>query len=248
MRAILSDVHGNIEALDAVLADIGGRAVTSIYSLGDIIGYGPNPIECLDRAAAWDLNVLGNHDHAVLFDPTGFSPNAERAALWTRVVVECARREELWTFLSERPRQFRDGDFLFVHGSARNQTNEYVFPEDVFNLSKMARIGEQIDRYCFAGHTHVPGVFIEPEPGAQWQFLSPEEIDHTWRLDERKTIVNVGSVGQPRDANWRACYVTLDGLDLTFHRVGYDVDATVKKIYSIPELSNFLADRLREGR
>ena len=91
-------------------------------------------------------------------------------------------------------RQYRDGDFLFVHGSARNQTNEYVFPEDVYNVTKMNKIGEHIARYCFAGHTHVPGVFIEPEPGAQWQFLSPEEIDYTWRLDERKTIVNVGSV------------------------------------------------------
>lgn len=248
MRAILSDVHGNIEALDAVLADVARRSAAAVYCLGDIIGYGPNPIECLDRARGWDLNVLGNHDHAVLFDPTGFSPAAERAALWTRSVIECARRDELWAFLSERPRQHRSGDFLFVHGSARNPTNEYVFPEDVYNATKMAKIGEHIDRYCFAGHTHVPGVFIEPAPGAQWQFLSPEEIDHTWRLDERKTIVNVGSVGQPRDANCHACYVTLDGLDLSFHRVAYDVHATVKKIYAVPELSDFLGDRLRDGR
>ena len=248
MRAILSDVHGNIEALDAVLADIARLPVSSTYSLGDIVGYGPNPIECLDRAMKFDTNVLGNHDHAVLFDPTGFSPTAEKAALWTRAVIEGARRDELWQFLSERPRQFRDGDFLFVHGSARNQTNEYVFPEDVYNVTKMNKIGEHIGRYCFAGHTHVPGIFLEPEPGAQWQFLSPEEIDHSWRLDERKTIVNVGSVGQPRDANWRACYVTLDGLDLVFHRVPSDVDATVAKIYAVPELNDFLGDRLREGR
>ncbi len=248
MRAILSDVHSNIEALDAILADIARNHVSSIYSLGDIIGYGPNPIECVDRAMKFDLNVLGNHDHAVLFDPTGFSPTAEKAAMWTRAILEGARRDELWQFLSERPRQFRDGNFLFVHGSARNQTNEYVFPEDVYNVTKMNKIAEHIERYCFAGHTHVPGIFVEPEPGAQWQFLSPEEIDYAWHLDERKTIVNVGSVGQPRDANWQACYITLDGLDLTFHRVPYDVDTTVAKIYAVPELNNFLGDRLREGR
>ncbi len=248
MRAILSDVHGNIEALDAVLADVARLPVTSVFSLGDIVGYGPNPMECATRAMKFHVNVLGNHDHAVLFDPAGFSPTAEKAALWTRAVIESARRDDIWAFLSDRPRQHRDGDCLFVHGSARNQTNEYVFPEDVYNVTKMNKIGEQIERYCFAGHTHVPGVFVEPEPGAQWQFLSPEEIDHHWRLDERKTIVNVGSVGQPRDADWRACYVTLDGNELTFRRVKYDVDATVAKIYAIPELNDFLGDRLREGR
>ncbi|MBY0456429.1 MAG: metallophosphoesterase, partial [Gemmataceae bacterium] len=73
-------------------------------------------------------------------------------------------------------------------------------------------------------------------------------IDYTWRLDERKVIVNVGSVGQPRDANWRACYVTVDGPELTFHRVPYDVDVTVAKIYAVQELNNFLGDRLRDGR
>ncbi|VTR97367.1 Metallophosphoesterase OS=Planctomyces limnophilus (strain ATCC 43296 / DSM 3776 / IFAM 1008 / 290) GN=Plim_1711 PE=4 SV=1: Metallophos_2 [Gemmata massiliana] len=248
MRAILSDVHGNIEALDAVLADIARLPVSSVTSLGDIVGYGPNPIECVERAMTWNLNILGNHDHAVLFDPFGFSPTAEKAALWTRAVLESARRDDMWAFLSERPKQSRDGAFLFVHGSARSPTNEYVFPEDVYNVTKMTKIGEQIERYCFAGHTHVPGVFIEPEPGAQWQFLSPEEIDYTWRLDDRKTIVNVGSVGQPRDANWRACYVTLDGLNLVFRRVQYDVEKTVAKIYSVPELNDFLGDRLREGR
>jgi diadenosine tetraphosphatase ApaH/serine/threonine PP2A family protein phosphatase len=248
MRAILSDVHGNIEALDAVLADIARTDATSIYSLGDVLGYGPNPVECVERAMKFDLNVLGNHDHAVLFDPTGFSPTAEKAAMWTRAVLEGTRRDDLWQFLSERPRQFRDGDFLFVHGSARNQTNEYVFPEDVYNVTKMTKIGEHIERYCFAGHTHVPGIFIEPEPGAQWQFLSPEEIDYCWQLDDRKTIVNVGSVGQPRDANWKACYITLDGREIVFRRVPYDVDATVAKIYAVPELSDFLGDRLREGR
>ncbi|MBY0458996.1 MAG: metallophosphoesterase, partial [Gemmataceae bacterium] len=146
MRAILSDVHANLEALDAVLADIARRPVTSVYSLGDVLGYGPNPLECLERATRWNLNILGNHDQAVLFDPIGFSPTAEKAAFWTRGVLESARRDDLWAFLSERPTQVREGDSLFVHGSARNPTNEYVFPEDVYNVTKMSKIGTQFDK------------------------------------------------------------------------------------------------------
>jgi predicted phosphodiesterase len=248
MRAIVSDIHANLEALTAVLEHIGKQSIDSIFCLGDIVGYGPNPVECLEYARKWDVVVLGNHDQAVLFDPIGFSPSAESAALWTRSILESVRRDDLWSFLAERPRQYRDGDYLYVHGSARNPTNEYVFPEDVYNVTKLNKIGAMFDCYCFSGHTHVPGVFVEPEPGAQWQFLSPEEIDFCWQLDDRKTIVNVGSVGQPRDANPKACYVTLNDRELIFHRVAYDLETTIAKIHAIPELNDFLGDRLREGR
>jgi diadenosine tetraphosphatase ApaH/serine/threonine PP2A family protein phosphatase len=249
MFAVLSDIHGNLEALDAVLADVARHPVSAIYCLGDVVGYGPNPIECFERAMKWDLVLLGNHDQAVMFDPEGFSSSAERAVLWTRSVLEAARRNDLWSYLAERPRSHRSDDFLYVHGSARNTLNEYVFPEDIFNRGKMERIAAQIDRYCFCGHTHVPGVFVESaERGGEWTFSAPQEINHFYRFDGRKTIVNVGSVGQPRDHDPRACYVTVDGWDLTFHRVPYDLDATVAKIYAIPELENFLGDRLREGR
>ncbi len=112
----------------------------------------------------------------------------------------------------------------------------------------MTKIAALIERYCFCGHTHVPGVFVQPEGAGGWQFLAPSEIHDFWRFDGRKAIVNVGSVGQQRDGDWRACYVTVEGWDVTFHRVEYDVDATVAKIYALPELDNFLGDRLREGR
>jgi diadenosine tetraphosphatase ApaH/serine/threonine PP2A family protein phosphatase len=247
MRAVLSDIHANLEGLEAVLADIQARGVTEVYCLGDVVGYGPNPVECLRRSMEWKLVLLGNHDQAVLFDPDGFSPHAERAILWTRRLFEQNRWDAGFEFLGERPRSVPDGETLYVHGSPRNPTNEYIFPEDVYNERKMARLADLFGRYCFCGHTHVPGVFVEETPGA-WAFSAPEEVNGPWRLDGRKTIVNVGSVGQPRDGDRRACYVLLDGPELTFRRVEYDVEKTVKKIYANPELADFLGDRLREGR
>jgi diadenosine tetraphosphatase ApaH/serine/threonine PP2A family protein phosphatase len=158
--------------------------------------------------------------------------------------------ERRWEFLAERPRSFHEDSLLFVHGSARNPLNEYVFPEDIYNQRKMERIFAMVERYCFQGHTHVPGIFTEQPPDGPYpyKFQSPEEIDYTYRLDERKTLCNVGSVGQPRDGDWRACYILLDGDTIRYNRVEYDIETTVKKIYAIPSLENFLGDRLRDGR
>jgi predicted phosphodiesterase len=248
VRAIISDIHGNLEALQAVLRDIESQGVTDIYCLGDVVGYGPNPRECVDLVMRCKLVLLGNHDQGAMFDPDGFNEAAEKAIFWTRTQLEAnvgerTAREKRWEFLAERPRTHRENGFLFVHGSARNPLNEYVFPEDIYNQRKMERIFALVEKYCFQGHTHVPGVFTE-----NLQFHDPQELDYAYRLDGRKTLVNVGSVGQPRDGDWRACYVLLDGEELRYRRVEYDVDATVKKIYAIPDLQNFLGDRLREGR
>ena len=168
---------------------------------------------------------------------------------WSRRILESSGRNDLWDFLARLPKTAREGDFLFVHGSARNPTNEYIFPEDVLNQPKLVKIAALIERYCFGGHTHIPGVFVEPATsGRQWEFFAPAERNHFWRFDGLKTIVNVGAVGQPRDADWRACYVTVDGWDVTFHRVEYDWRKTRDKIRAIPDLDDFLGDRLGEGR
>ncbi len=248
MRAIISDIHGNLEALEAVLADIRSKPVDEIYCLGDVVGYGPNPCECIDLVRELDVCLLGNHDQAALFDPEGFNAGAERAIFWTRSVLENATDEhasERWEFLGELERRAEadDGKTIFVHGSARNPLNEYVFPDDVFNQVKMEKIFAQIPQYCFQGHTHIPGVFTEAH-----EFRAPEEIDYRWELGDTRVMVNVGSVGQPRDNDPRASYVTVDGNVLEFHRVEYDVDRTALKIYEIPDLDNFLGNRLREGR
>ena len=252
MKAIISDIHSNLEALQAVLSDIAQQPVTEIYCLGDVVGYGPNPCECVDLVMDCKVVLLGNHDQGALFDPEGFNASAERAIFWTRAQLESGgadreARARRWDFLGERPRSHREDDFLYVHGSARNPLNEYVFPEDIYNQRKMERIFALVDRYCFQGHTHVPGIFTE-----SLQFHSPEEIDHTYKLDGRKTLCNVGSVGQPRDGDPRACYILLDdgevGTTIKYRRVEYEVEKTIRKIYDIEDLENFLGDRLREGR
>jgi predicted phosphodiesterase len=247
-RAILSDIHGNLEALTAVLADIADQGIQTIYCLGDIVGYGPNPRECVDLAMAFAVSVLGNHDQGALFDPEGFSSGAERAIFWTRAQLEDvgggvdqARRR--WTFLCELPRQVREEKILFVHGSARNPLNEYVFPEDVYNPRKLNRIFTFIEGACFQGHTHVPGVFTE-----DCRFLTPSDIGNRFALNGSRVMINVGSVGQPRDGNRQPCYVVLDDDQVEFRRVDYPFEATIAKIYAIPELDRFLGDRLREGR
>ena len=247
LRAIISDIHGNLEALEAVLADIRGQGIQEIYCLGDIIGYGPNPRECIDRVSKnCQVTILGNHDQAALFDPEGFNAGAERAIFWTRSALEAdqgPQNEKRWEFLGELPRMKREEPFLFVHGSARNPLNEYVFPEDVYNQRKMERIFGLVDRYCFQGHTHIPGIFTE-----DYNFFSPDELNYRVELGTSKTLVNVGSVGQPRDGDNRSCYVVLNGHSVTYRRVQYDFEKTIAKIYAIPELDNFLGDRLRDGR
>ncbi len=248
MKAIISDIHSNLEALQAVLEDIASQDVKEIYCLGDVVGYGPNPRECVDEVMRCQVVLLGNHDQGAMFDPDGFNPPAERAIFWTRAQLEApgesrAAREKRWEFLAERPRTHREDGFLYVHGSARNPLNEYVFPEDIYNQRKMERIFALVERYCFQGHTHVPGIFTE-----NYQFHSPEEVEYVYQLDGRKTLCNVGSVGQPRDGDWRACYILLDNDTIRYRRVEYDIETTIKKIYAIPDLENFLGDRLRDGR
>lgn len=246
-RAIVSDIHGNLEAFQAVLADIAEQGATEVYCLGDVIGYGPNPCECLDLAMQSRVCVLGNHDQGALFDPEGFSSGAERAIFWTREQLEkdgdSPANVRRWKFLCELNRHHREGDTSYVHGSIRQPLNEYVFPEDVFNTRKIQKIFSMVRSYVFQGHTHVPGVFT-----AGARFLSPTDIDGRYRLADEKLMINVGSVGQPRDGDPRACYVLQHDDQIEFRRVDYPVDTTIEKIYAIAELDNFLGDRLRQGR
>ena len=246
-RAIISDIHGNLEALEAVLAHIKTQSVDEIFCLGDVIGYGPKPCECLN--AVMDnctVALLGNHDQGAMFDPEGFNTGAERAIFWTRDQLEGARddrTDERWDFLGGLPRIHRDGEWLFVHGSPRNPVNEYVFPEDIYNHKKMEKLFGLITHGCFQGHTHVPGVFTESR-----NFITPEETEYVYRVESQKFMVNVGSVGQPRDGDPRACYVIQDDESITFNRIEYDINATSDLIYGIADLDNFLGDRIKQGR
>lgn len=250
-QALISDIHGNLEALTAVMADIQGQRVDRLVCLGDIIGYGPNPCQCLDAVMhACSLTILGNHDQAALFDPDGFNPVALRAIYWTRDELDrgaggAAKINGRWDFLSELPKFHSDGDILYVHGSPRDATNEYVFPETIYDQTRMRLLFERVVRLSFQGHTHMPGVFT-----LDGEFITPEDCDHTFALCEEKLMINVGSVGQPRDEDPRSCYVIMDDQkqEIEFRRVDYDIEKTIKKIYDIPDLDNMLGDRLRGGR
>ncbi len=249
-RAIISDIHGNFEALSAVLEFIDTLRVDQLICLGDIIGYGPDPVKCLDLVMErCQITILGNHDQAAIFDPEGFNPVAMRAIFWTREQLEKEigpHADLRWDFLGELPRRHDEGDFLYVHGSPRDPTNEYVFPEHVYEKNRMEALMKRFDRYCFQGHTHIPGVFTQ-----SGSFIQPDERqDGVFRLNGEKCMINVGSVGQPRDENYRPCFVVQDTEQnsIQYHRVEYDAQVTRDKIHSIPDLDNMLGDRLMTGR
>jgi len=246
-RAIISDIHSNLEALEAVLKDIDSQVVDEIFCLGDSVGYGANPLECIDlMMQRAKVCLLGNHDQATLFDPEGFNVGAEQAIFWTRDQLEDfndPNANARWDFLGALPRSHRLDDFFFVHGSPRNPLNEYVFQEDIFDERKMDRLFAIIPHCSFQGHTHVPGVFTEDR-----KFYTPDELEMVYHVTpEMKAMINVGSVGQPRDRDPRACYVIWEDDTITYRRVEYPVRTAAEKIYQVP-VDRFLGDRLFEGK
>jgi diadenosine tetraphosphatase ApaH/serine/threonine PP2A family protein phosphatase len=267
--AVISDVHANAAALRAVLADIDRRGIKRVICLGDTVGYGPDPLECVDLIRErCDWALMGNHDYGVLYEPTNFNPGAESAAFWTRDQFDRepdpnlrAQRYEFLNRLRVRvverigesgaepldPQNNGTGiPLLAVHGSPRRPINEYIFREDAVNApDKMESIFERVQRICIVGHTHVPGVFTD-EP----DFYPPSELgEGGYRFVEgEKAIINVGSVGQPRDFDPRASYVILHKDRAEFVRVEYDIDATAKKIRSIEQVPDWLAERLYKGQ
>ncbi|NLF32381.1 MAG: metallophosphoesterase [Planctomycetes bacterium] len=255
--AVISDIHGNLDALQAVLADIDERQIKHIVCLGDVVGYGPQPAECLDlvmeRCAAC---LMGNHDYGVLYEPYSFNVGAEAACFWTRSALAAegdeARRNRRWAYLGAMKLRLvvttdneRLSEIAFVHGSPRKPINEYVFPDDVYtNPAKIHSLFERFGKVCFVGHTHVPGVFFDTP-----DFYGPDELDGEYELSANyKSLINVGSVGQPRDRDSRASYGIVDDEKVTFVRVPYDIDAVVEKINAISELEDYLGTRLQEGR
>ncbi len=255
--AIISDIHSNLIALEAVFGDIADRNVSEVICLGDVVGYGPEPGACLDLVIEHcSVCLMGNHDYAVLYEPFNFNAGAESACFWTRAQLEsepdAEKRERRWDFLGEMT--FKHvatsenkmlKEMVFVHGSPRRPVNEYVFPDDVYtNPGKIHSLFERIGKICFVGHTHVPGVFLDTP-----DFYSPDEVDNEYELSENyKSLVNVGSVGQPRDHDSRASYVLVDDEMITFVRVDYDVEAVVEKINAIGEIDDYLGSRLLDGR
>ena len=146
--------------------------------------------------------------------------------------------------MSSLPTQHEWEGYLIVHGSPRDPVSEYILPRDADwpPPGMFQRLFDSFQHVCLVGHTHIAGVFLEGP-----SFLSQKELGETFRFEGEKTIINVGSVGQPRDGDWRACYLSVEDGTFRFHRVFYDYETTQRKIRAIPELDNRLADRLGEG-
>ncbi len=242
--AIISDIHANLEALEAVLADIDEQGAGRVLCLGDVVGYGIDAERCIDLVQRnCSLCLCGNHDWAVLNTALGFNQMARQAIELTRRRLAPTRwpsaaRRRRWAFQS-----CNEGEWLLVHGSPRDPVSEYIFPEDVeVDPGKMEEIFAKVERACFVGHTHLPGVFVEG-----MAFMSPAELGNRFELGRAKAVVNVGSVGQPRDGDVRACYVHLDDGQVFYRRVQYDVRKTMEKIRA-SHLDALCAERLALGR
>jgi predicted phosphodiesterase len=252
MRAIVSDLHSNLEAVNAVLEDIAQQGVKEVLCLGDVIGYGPDPEESLDLVEkSCRFCLSGNHDYAVLTRAERFNPLAEEAVEYTRRVLKpsalsVGRKRTRWHFLESFPTRIQEEDILYVHGSPRDDRNEYILESDIVfgNVEKIAQVLEMTPRLLFVGHTHVPGII-----GPEMSFWHPPDNGATFDFTQAdKFIVNVGSVGQPRDGDNRACYVQVDGDRVTYRRVVYDFRRTMDKMARVGPISKEAADRLEYGR
>ncbi len=248
MDAVISDIHGNLEALDAVLHAIRQLSATRIICLGDLVCYGPDSIECVRRSADWDVVLAGDWDNAMVdHDPTQWNPTINDHIHWVRSqLLAAADSATLLQILASFRRSLVENGRHFTHGTPDN-VREWIFPEDVYNVTKLNRIAQQFDTVCVCGHSHIQGIFRQNDH-LDWEFIKPQAEERYKLQLDRKTILTVGSVGQPRDNDPRASFLTMDDDYVTFHRVQYDVLATVEKIRSISEIDDMHGERLFVGR
>ena len=239
--AIIADIHANLEAFTAVLEDIEHRGgVDEVWCLGDTVGYGPDPRECialLRRTVT--VSVAGNHDLAVLSgaDTSAFNPDAAAASRWTAGQLAPEDRD----YLSGLPRTLVRGEFTLAHGSPRDPVWEYL---DTAGAAR--RNLEHFSTPCCAvGHTHQPVLFNCAADGCRARRLVP---DGPVALVEERFILNPGGVGQPRDGDPRASYAIYDGdaRQVRLHRTLYDVPSTQRKMQARGLPSRLIA-RLSSG-
>jgi len=230
--AIISDIHSNLEALQTAFGIIDDLKPDTVICLGDIVGYGPNPTECLDIIRSkCSVVIKGNHDEAVTVESEAekFNPYAVEAVKWTREQLDSGHRD----YLSGLPYMHEIDDMLFVHGSPAIPENwDYIFTA----YDAQSHFPTFTQSVCFIGHTHIPGIYTEN--GSYGAFNR-----------DTRYIINVGSVGQPRDGNPRLSFGLFDTerWDYQNIRCEYDARVTASKIQQAG-LPGFLADRLILGR
>lgn len=245
MIAIVSDLHSNLEAVTAVRARCEELGVTEYLCLGDVIGYGPDPVAVASFARdTFAVSLMGNHEEALVTGKHRFNPHAAHAIDWTRKLLSTAGGGLIDWFRQRKPFVLQ-GNLLLVHGSIYDPVHDYVDePENPIEAQQMietlARDFTGFD-LCFAGHNHTP--FLATSLGV----MIPHDGHRTFRIPKgHKAYICVGSVGQPRDRDTRASFATWDGEQLTFHRLAYDHPTTMAKIHKAG-LNAFLAERLSEG-
>jgi diadenosine tetraphosphatase ApaH/serine/threonine PP2A family protein phosphatase len=237
---IFSDIHSNLEALDSVLDSCSSERIDMFFCVGDIVGYGADPASCLDRVRQLPaIPIAGNHDWAVagVIGAENFNPDAYEAVEWTKKALDRASL----TFLQELRLAYEDDPLTFVHGTLEDPAEFHYLIDEKDARTTFSRLQT---RLCFVGHSHVAGIFTE-EGGS----VSAEPAFALKLRQGARHIVNVGSVGQPRDGDPRSAYCILD-IDrgtIEIKRVAYDVEKARDKIVKAG-LPGFLGDRLLYGR
>jgi len=233
---VISDIHANLTAFETVLADAKGD-YDQVWCLGDVVGYGPQPNECVERLRELDhLCIAGNHDWAVLdkLDIEEFNPNARFSILWTRDQLT----PDNYNYLENLPVNLqKETVFSLVHGSPRYPIWEYILHPQTAQLNF-----DHFDRhilYCLVGHTHSPVIFAEaPSPRRLCDEIVPGSDHYIHKLNSQRLIINPGSVGQPRDGDARAAYGILDIAKMEFQikRVSYHISEVqeLMKRYDFP--------------
>lgn len=238
---IVSDVHANLTALEAVLSD--AAEFDAIWCLGDLVGYGPNPNECVERIQDFPhISLAGNHDWAALgkLDLGSFNIDARAASLWTQAQLTPATRE----YLSALPTRAEQDGFYMAHASPREPVWEYILDANQA-YANFAHFSAPI---CLVGHTHIPIVFELDEQRRRCETMIPP-FPNPLILGEQRMIVNPGSVGQPRDGDPRASYamLDLDKMAWEFRRVAYPIEITQERMRA-RGLPRRLVERLDMGR
>lgn len=235
--AVISDIHSNFEALNTVISHLKQTGVDKIVCLGDVVGYGPRPNECVELVRQnCQTCLMGNHDHAVLglTDTYHFNQYARDAVLWTQRTMTTNNK----AYLENNPFSHHENEILYVHSTPVHPEEWHYILSEYEAKQYLARIKQKI---CFVGHSHIPVIFSSEEGSF---FKENINLD----LKNNKYIVNVGSVGQPRDGDPRACFVVLDtdSGTLDFVRLEYNVQKTYDEILE-NKLPPFLAMRLLAG-
>ncbi len=239
--ALISDIHGNLEALVSVLKKIEKLDVDEIHCLGDVVGYGCNPVECLNLIEEnATIKLMGNHEYAILghISTDTYTAIAKISTDWTRNMLT----DREFSIISDFKLKHSFDDVLMVHASPYedNYWRYILTPEEAYQTFDY--ITEKI---CFYGHSHIPMIFSESPNG-----LPRRQVGHDFDpFEESRYLVNVGSVGQPRDNDPRACFVTFDTEteEIKYHRVEYDINKAQSKMTEA-KLPDMLINRLAVGR